>query len=681
MLVVAAFSCLCAFACTTGLTLLPGTTSQDGSAQGSEAIGRLRLSVTLPNGSTVASVTYHITGPTTTTGMVAIDNAQSIEFVVGGLLAGSGYSIALTATDSMGDPCSGTASGFIIVAGATSNVGVTMICSRVGEAGGVGDVNTGPWAVDASAAPYCPVITSFVINPTEEPIGAASALSVATTSPATIAWSVAPGLPAGAGTLDSTTSATPIFTCTSGGNVEVTVTVGAPGSTACVGQPNTTMTGQIFCEGPGDGSQGTGRISAALTLPDATKITSVTYTVTGPTTTSGTIPIGTAQSVEFVVGGLLAGSGYSITMTATDSAGDLCSGTASGFTIVAGAITNVSVNMTCPHVSDAGVVADVGTGSLAVDGSGVVVEGGGAVFCPGITSFSITPTEEPVGATSALSVMTTIPATIAWSVAPGTPAGAGTLNSTTSASPTFTCTSGGTVEVTVAVGAPGTSACAGQPNTTVIGLIFCEGAGGGGAIDSSTIDSSPIDGGTDSCGVPALQSGCDADLAVIAPSVPLPPGRTTCSGTELALWQKDPRTDPTSCLNCLFLSGCLDDNLGDSGNECEDPFTGPGAGETTSECLAVLQCEVGDYASGCGARSAPANGTVLNAYCGPGESQSFCIASPGGACIAEEKAGFPPGFTSMDIVINHFGTKNYASGRANDIVGCGILSGCTTCTM
>jgi hypothetical protein len=420
--------------------------------------------------------------------------------------------------------------------------------------------------------------------------------------------------------------------------------------------------------GSARGNESTGRVSAALTLPDGTTITSVTYNISGPTTTSGTVPIGDAQSIEFVVGGLLAGSGYSITLGATDSMGDHCSGTASGFTIVAGAISNVGVQMTCPRSSDAVVSADVNTGQLAIDASATIVDAGGPVFCPGITSFSISPAEEPVGATSALSVATTIPATISWSVSlpipdplPGTPPmGSGTLDSTTSATPTFTCTGGGTVQVTVTVGAPGTLACGGLPNTTMTGQIFCEGPAG-----------SP------------LQAACDSNLSINAASLPLPVGHTTCSATELALWQKDQDTALTSCLNCLLVMGCLNDSLGDTGNECEDPFTGAGAGETTSECVAALQCDIGVSNLFGTVSPAPANGAVINAYCGVGVTPTNCTAtatSPMGACVAPITAGFPASFTPSTIVSN-LGIKTYAAGRANAIIACGISNLCTTCTL
>jgi hypothetical protein len=433
--------------------------------------------------------------------------------------------------------------------------------------------------------------------------------------------------------------------------------------------------------GPGGDQANTGRVSAALTLPDGTTITSVTYNISGPTTTSGSVTIGDAQSIEFVVGGLLQGSGYSITLSATDSMGDHCSGSASGFTIVAGAISNVGINMTCPHSTDAVVAADVGTGSLAVDASATIVDAGGAVFCPGITSFSISPAEEPVGSTSALSVSTTIPATITWSVTPGSPAGSGTLDSTTSATPTFTCTGGGNVEVTVTVGVPGSSQCAGLPNTTMTGQIFCEGPSGppvDSGMDVITMDA-PVDTGT--C-FTALQNACNANLVTNAASLPLPPGHTTCSATEVALWQKDPNTALTGCLNCLLSSGCLNDNLGDSGNECEDPFTGMGASGTAAECVGALNCDVGNVAATCTATSpAPANGAVINAYCGVGVTPTACTAtatSPMGACVTPITAGFPASFTPSTIVSN-LGIKTYAAGRANAIIACGITNLCTTC--
>src|SRR5579862_5223958 len=63
-----------------------------------EQVGSIGLQFHTPDGITIDSVDYQITGPTNLSGTVDVTQAVDIGFVVGGLAAGSGYSIKLTAT-------------------------------------------------------------------------------------------------------------------------------------------------------------------------------------------------------------------------------------------------------------------------------------------------------------------------------------------------------------------------------------------------------------------------------------------------------------------------------------------------------------------------------------------------------------------------------------------------------
>jgi hypothetical protein len=212
-----------------------------------------------------------------------------------------------------------------------------------------------------------------------------------------------------------------------------------------------------------------------------------------------------------------------------------------------------------------------------------------------------------------------------------------------------------------------------------------------GASDAAT-DGGGLDTGTDAIadvtadvadtggsGGGSLQLACNANLVANAGTLNIPSSHTTCSSTEVALWQKDPRQDPMSCLNCLFGAGCLDDSAGDTGQECEDPYTGAGAGGTPAECLATLNCVVGDQADGTAQK---ASATPAIAYCGAGVTPTTCTgsaSSPMGVCKGQIAAGFPAGFTPSTIFTN-LGIGVYASGRANAIVACSSNNLCTTCT-
>jgi hypothetical protein len=204
---------------------------------------------------------------------------------------------------------------------------------------------------------------------------------------------------------------------------------------------------------------------------------SIHYVITGPTNLSGDVPIGDAQSVEFVVGGLLAGSGYKIALSALDSKGDDCSGVSDSFTIYASETTYVGVTLACVVVSDATTIGDVSTGSLFVDASVVLVDGGGGVFCPGISSFSILPADVPVGSTMALSLATVGggPASVAWSAESGAGlSGGGVFADPTAPNTTFLCSSPGSLQIVATVALPSTSACSGVTFTRMAAQVNCD---------------------------------------------------------------------------------------------------------------------------------------------------------------------------------------------------------------
>jgi hypothetical protein len=134
----------------------------------------------------------------------------------------------------------------------------------------------------------------------------------------------------------------------------------------------------------------------------------------------------------------------------------------------------------------------------------------------------------------------------------------------------------------------------------------------------------------------------------------------------MVLFTKDPTG---ACLSCGYTSGCLDDTNGDSGQECEDPFTTFG---TEAECLNTLECDIGVNPVN---SPVPAAGLVINAYCGPGTSTSTCETGTGptGKCDTIIPAGFAAGFTPTQIV-NNISVRAHASGMADAIVSCLISS-------
>jgi hypothetical protein len=234
------------------------------------------------------------------------------------------------------------------------------------------------------------------------------------------------------------------------------------------------------------GTDAVGRLSLNLDIGPGIRLTSFTYAITGPHAYGDTVTIGDAQSLEFVVGGILAGGPYTLSITGTDSAGDMCSGVTNGapgstsapFNIVAGALTQENIAVTCVQPPDGSAAADVGTGSLEVDAA-VLLRTSTPATCPGITSFSISPAEVAPGQSAALALMDTDPAAlITWSVSPANGGVFGAANASTASTATtsFACTNA-VPQVTVTatlVSADAATLCAGKPFQTMSALVNCE---------------------------------------------------------------------------------------------------------------------------------------------------------------------------------------------------------------
>jgi len=227
--------------------------------------------------------------------------------------------------------------------------------------------------------------------------------------------------------------------------------------------------------GSGGNNPNVGSVGLQLVLAPGLGLYSVNWTIAnGGASYSGAVDLGDAQitgGVEFVAGGILAGSGYVLTLSATDSNGDPCSGASDPFTVMASAVSTVGLLLTCVIPTDAAIAADIGTGAAGVDG-GVTVVIQPPLVCPSIASFSISPSALAPNQAAQCSVTTNGPTpAIMWSV---TPASGGTFSDPTSASPTFQCAQGGTsVTVTAQVGLPDSGACDGLPYTSLSALVDC----------------------------------------------------------------------------------------------------------------------------------------------------------------------------------------------------------------
>jgi hypothetical protein len=448
--------------------------------------------------------------------------------------------------------------------------------------------------------------------------------------------------------------------------------VAAVSVVACSSQQSSTGTPSGSNGGGGTpgivGESGTGTVRMHLNLAPGVTLTAVHWTISGGPSGqsgySGDVTIGDAGSLEFVAGGILAGSGYTLSITGTDSQGDPCSGsTTSPFTVVAGAVTQAVVQFTCtaPGAEGGVVAATVNTGSVEIDAGVVYIVGdaGQTITCPGISSFSISPAEINLSQSATLTLATVGAAspTITWSVSP---AGGGTFGAPASTLTTFTCSgTAAQVSISATVALPGSTVCNGEPFTVfptpgTPALINCE--LGGGVVDASPppVDAGPppVDAGPPpvDAGPPPADSGpaaCVGGVSNVCPAsnsvctngltqgIGTPSGG--CNQTESTILQYQGE----SCLECLLNFSCLHDQQGDNPStnhpDCDDlsgtvpADAGAGAGTSlVSDCISLLTCEL---QSSCG------KGNTLDCYCGIGVNSTTCKTSQTGSCVSQEQVG------------------------------------------
>jgi hypothetical protein len=179
--------------------------------------GDVGLNLDIAPGVSISSVSYTITGPNgfTKTGSIDVSNSTTISATIGGLPAGTGYTITLSATAADGGiNCTGSA-GFDVTARATSTVTVHLLCQR--------QRNTGSVLVNGTLN-ICPVIDS--VSATDAVNGVIQVSSTASDldngpSPLSYSWVVV----SGPGTLSSATAQNPMVTCTGAGTVNLKLTV------------------------------------------------------------------------------------------------------------------------------------------------------------------------------------------------------------------------------------------------------------------------------------------------------------------------------------------------------------------------------------------------------------------------------------------------------------------------
>jgi hypothetical protein len=212
-----------------------GASAPEGVSQ--ESTGEVNLALQLANGSSVQSANYTIIGPNgfSKAGSIDLSAATKLSATIGGLPAGTGYVITLSATSTDATSCGGSAT-FNVQARATVTVTVPLACHEAPHTGSV---------MVSGALNACPTIDALGASPSEVQVGGHVALSAsahdsdAGPSALSFAWT------ASAGTLSSPSAQNPTFTCgTTAGTATISLTVsdGDPAASCA-----DTLTTQITC--------------------------------------------------------------------------------------------------------------------------------------------------------------------------------------------------------------------------------------------------------------------------------------------------------------------------------------------------------------------------------------------------------------------------------------------------
>jgi hypothetical protein len=228
---------LCGFTCLAGCG--QGDKGDALAPVSEESVGEIDLGLTLANGQIINSANYTITGPNgfSRTGTIDLTAATRVTALIGGIPAGTGYSISISATTTNGaSTCNGSAT-FSVTAGQTVSVDVPMTCREAPRTGSVlvnGVLN------------ICPTIDGISAHPAEVIVGGTLGLSAlahdsdAGPSALSYAWTVV----SGGATLSSASAKNTTLTCNTPGPVTVSLAVsdGDPAASCA-----DTETAQITC--------------------------------------------------------------------------------------------------------------------------------------------------------------------------------------------------------------------------------------------------------------------------------------------------------------------------------------------------------------------------------------------------------------------------------------------------
>jgi hypothetical protein len=235
-----------------------------------------------------------------------------------------------------------------------------------------------------------------------------------------------------------------------------------------------------------EGGRKVGSVGLRLVVAPGVTVNTVNWTIQGPGGTfTGTFDVsGPGTTFTKKIDNIPAGTGYTVKLDAVASDGSIGHGEVSNVTVIARQATGVTITLRFRPPTAT-------TGSVIVNGTTNV--------CPTIAANVALPLSIPVGGTSQITGTATdydsAPSalTYAWTVSP---AGIGTLSSTTIANPVFTASATGTATLTLVV-SDGDTACDDTLAATVTVTAATGGTGGtGGTAGQGTGGTSSGTGGT-----------------------------------------------------------------------------------------------------------------------------------------------------------------------------------------
>src|SRR5580658_7409988 len=147
-----------------------GQSTEDGT-------GSVGMNLSLPGGEVVNSVSWTITGPNgfSKSSSFSVQGSTTISFTVGGLPAGTGYTVSISATTVDGSvTCLGSGT-FSVTAGATSTVNVLVQCNAPNTTTGTANINGTTF--------NCATANGASASPSEAAVGSPMALSATATGP------------------------------------------------------------------------------------------------------------------------------------------------------------------------------------------------------------------------------------------------------------------------------------------------------------------------------------------------------------------------------------------------------------------------------------------------------------------------------------------------------------------